>query len=106
MNPPVSVALSPLGFVTDTLTDPAAWAGVTAVMVVLFGTLIFEAGAPPTVTVAPDRKFVPDIVTDVPPAVPPLFGAIDVIVGVPLDPPLDSGRIVESFFKPPGGVFR
>ena len=36
---------------------------------------------PPTVTVAPETKFVPVIVIDVPPAVEPLVGEIDPIVG-------------------------
>jgi hypothetical protein len=36
---------------------------------------------PPTVTVAPDTKFVPVIVIDVPPAVEPELGEIDPIVG-------------------------
>ena len=38
-------------------------------------------GAPPTVTVAPDTKLVPVIVIDVVPAVEPLTGEIDPIVG-------------------------
>jgi hypothetical protein len=36
---------------------------------------------PPTVTVAPDTKFVPVIVIDVPPAALPVAGEIEVIVG-------------------------
>ena len=36
---------------------------------------------PPTVTVAPDTKLVPVIVIDVVPAVEPLTGEIDPIVG-------------------------
>jgi hypothetical protein len=38
---------------------------------------------PPMVTVAPDMKFVPVIVTDVPPAVVPEVGKILVTVGGP-----------------------
>ena len=40
------------------------------------------AAAVPNVTVAPVAKFVPVIVTAVPPAVEPLFGATLVTVGV------------------------
>jgi hypothetical protein len=40
----------------------------------LFTTLTFVAAVPPNVTVAPVIKFVPVIVTGVPPAVDPLFG--------------------------------
>jgi hypothetical protein len=53
-----------------------------AVIVVLFTTATFVAAAPPNVTVAPAAKFVPVIVTDVPPAVDPLFGDTFVTVGV------------------------
>jgi hypothetical protein len=44
------------------------------VMVVLLVTTTFVAAVPPNVTAAPVAKFVPVIVTAVPPAVPPLFG--------------------------------
>jgi hypothetical protein len=50
-------------------------------MVVLFTTTALVAAVPPNVTVAPVAKFVPVIVTDVPPAVPPLFGDTLVTVG-------------------------
>jgi hypothetical protein len=63
------------GFVTVTVTAPAACAGVVAVIVVLFVTTTFVAAVPPNVTVAPETKFVPVIVTAVPPAAGPLFGA-------------------------------
>ena len=49
-------------------------AGVVAVIVVLLTTTTFVAAVPPNVTVAPAAKFVPVIVTAVPPAVDPLFG--------------------------------
>ena len=39
------------------------------------------AATPPKLTVAPDTKFVPLMVTEVPPLVVPLFGEIAVIVG-------------------------
>ena len=43
-------------------------------MVVLFTTTTLVAAAAPNVTVAPAAKFVPVIVTAVPPAVDPLLG--------------------------------
>jgi len=69
--------------VTVTVTAPALPAGVVAVIVVLFTTTTFVADAVPNVTVAPVAKFVPVIVTAVPPAVDPLFGLTPVTVGVP-----------------------
>src|SRR5262249_19806235 len=60
--------------VTTTVTAPAACAGVVAVIVVLFTTTTLVAAVPPNVTVAPAAKFVPVIVTAVPPAVGPLLG--------------------------------
>jgi hypothetical protein len=67
--------------VTVTVTAPAACAGVVAVIVVLFTTVTLVAAVPPNVTVAPAAKFVPVIVTAVPPAVDPLFGATLSTVG-------------------------
>ena len=43
-------------------------------IVVLLTTTTFVAAVLPNVTVAPEAKFVPVIVTAVPPAVEPLFG--------------------------------
>ena len=54
--------------VTVTVTGPAVPDGVVAVIVVLFTTTTFVAAAEPNVTVAPEAKFVPVIVTAVPPA--------------------------------------
>lgn len=70
-------------FVTVTVTFPAGPAGVVAVILVLFTTATFVAAVPPKVTLAPAAKFVPEIVTDVPPAVDPLFGLTAVTVGGP-----------------------
>jgi hypothetical protein len=67
--------------VTVTVTWPAP-AGVVAVIVVLFMTVTLVAGFPPKVTVAPAAKFVPVIVTDVPPAAGPVLGLTPVTVGV------------------------
>ena len=67
--------------VTVTVTAPALPAGVVAVMVVVFTTTTLVAPALPSVTVAPAAKFVPVIVTAVPPAGGPLFGATLLTVG-------------------------
>ena len=80
VNPLVKLPLCPLT-VTVTVTAPALPAGVVAVMVVLFTTTTFVAAAAPNVTVAPAAKFVPVIVTAVPPAVVPLFGDTLLTVG-------------------------
>ena len=50
-------------------------------MVVLFTTTTFVAAVLPKVTVAPATKFVPVIVTAVPPAIDPLLGETLVTVG-------------------------
>ena len=80
MNPLVRLPLCPLT-VTVTVTAPALPAGVVAVIDVLLTTTTFVAAVPPNVTVAPAAKFVPVIVTDVPPAVEPLFGDTLLTVG-------------------------
>ena len=82
MNPFVRLPVWPLELVTVTVTAPALPAGVAAVMVVLFTTTTLVAAAEPKVTVSPLAKFVPVIVTEVPPAVGPLFGLTVVTVGL------------------------
>ena len=77
----VSVTLCPSGLVTVTLTAPAECAGVEAVMLVLLVTETLVAAVPPKLTVAPETKLLPLMVTDVPPVVVPLFGAMLLIVG-------------------------
>jgi hypothetical protein len=67
--------------VTVTVTPPTLPAGVLAVIVVLFVTTTFVAAALPNVTVAPVAKFVPVMVTAVPPEVGPLFGLTLLTVG-------------------------
>ena len=67
--------------VTVTVTAPALPAGVVAVIWVALTTTTLVAAAAPNVTVAPVAKFVPVIVTAVPPAVNPLVGEILVTVG-------------------------
>jgi hypothetical protein len=69
--------------VTVTVTGPVLPAGVVAVIVVLFTTTTFVAAALPNATAAPAAKFVPVIVTIVPPEVDPLFGDTLVTVGCP-----------------------
>jgi len=66
--------LCPFELVTVTLTGPADPDGVVAVMIVLLRTATLVAALPPKVTVAPDRKPVPVMVTGVPPAVVPELG--------------------------------
>jgi hypothetical protein len=56
-------------------------AGVAAVISVPLTTTALVAAVPPKVMVAPAAKFVPVIVTAVPPAVGPLFGDTLVTVG-------------------------
>ena len=80
MNPLVRLPLCPFT-VTVTVTAPALPAGVVAVMLVLLTTTTFVAAVPPNVTVAPAAKFVPVIVTAVPPAAGPLFGLTLLTVG-------------------------
>ena len=80
MKPLARLPLSPLT-VTVTATVPAVPAGVAAVMVVPFTTTTLVAVAAPNVTVAPAMKFVPVIVTGVPPAVDPVFGDTLLTVG-------------------------
>jgi hypothetical protein len=77
---PVHDALCASGFVTTTLTRPAAWLVVVPVIVV--GSTVATVSAdPPSDTVAPVWKPLPAIVTLVPPAAGPLLGATDVTVG-------------------------
>ena len=68
--------LGPPPVVTIIPTAPALRAGVIQVIVVLFTTLIFVATNPPNVTDVAPVKFVPVIVTFVPPAVLPDDGKI------------------------------
>jgi hypothetical protein len=67
--------------VTTRSAEPAAPAGVVAVIVVALTTTMFVADTPRKVTVAGAVKNVPVIVTFVPPAVDPVFGVTDVTVG-------------------------
>src|ERR1700722_15473540 len=71
----------PPGLVTVTVATPALPAGVIAVICVPSTTWTLVAGVPPNVTVAPVPKFVPLIVTAVPPAVGPVLGETPLTVG-------------------------
>lgn len=75
MNPFARLPVPPL-VVTVTVTAPELPAGVVAVTLVLFTTTTFVAAALPNVTTAPAAKFVPVMVTAVPPTVDPLLGLI------------------------------
>ena len=81
MNPLVRLPLSPLLLVTVTVTAPALPAGVVAVIEVLLTTTTFVAAVLPSFTVAPAARFVPVIVTAVPPAGDPPLGATLLTVG-------------------------
>jgi hypothetical protein len=81
VKPLVRLPLCMPGLLTVTVTAPAACAGVVAVIEVLLTTTTFVAAVPPNVTDAPETKFVPVIVTAVPPDVDPLFGLTLVTVG-------------------------
>src|SRR5215510_5852394 len=74
VNPLLKLPLCVSGLVTVTVTAPAACAGVVAVICVPLTTTTLVAAVPPNVTVAPETKFVPVIVTLVPPVAGPEFG--------------------------------
>jgi hypothetical protein len=77
----VRVAVPPLGSVTTTSTAPVVdAAGVSALMLVPDTNVTLLACAVPNRTVAPDTKFVPVIVTVVPPVIGPELGESDAIV--------------------------
>jgi len=76
----VQAPLCVSGFVTTTLTAPAACAVVVPVMLVALMVDTVRA-EPPKETVAPAWNPVPLTVTDVPPALGPLGGVTDVTVG-------------------------
>jgi len=80
VNPEARLPLCP-PTVTVTVTAPALPAGVVAVICVALTTTTLVAAVAPNVTVAPAAKFVPVIVTAVPPAVVPLFGDTPLTVG-------------------------
>jgi hypothetical protein len=64
------------------VTAPEEFAGVVAVIVVLFATETLVAATAPNLTIAPEAKFVPVIVTAVPPEIEPVLGETPPIVGL------------------------
>ena len=74
------VALWVSRLVTVTFAAPATCAVVVPVMLVAV-TVATVSGDPPSDTLAPDWKPLPLTVTELPPAVDPLFGVTDVTVG-------------------------
>ncbi len=77
-----NASLGPPPVVTITFTAPAVVrAGVTQVIVVLFTALIVVAAKPSNVTDVAPVKFMPVIVTLVPPAMPPDDGEMLLITG-------------------------
>ena len=91
-------AVWPSGFVTTTLTAPAVCGGVVAKINVWLETLPFVAGNPPNVTVAPGVNPSPEMDTDVPPTVDPVFGLTDVIVGGRYENPFARVAVCPSAF--------
>ena len=75
-----NASLGPPPVVTIIPTAPALRAGVIQVIVVLFTTLIVVADVTPNVTEVAPVKFVPVIVTLVPPAMPPDDGEMSVML--------------------------
>jgi hypothetical protein len=71
----------PLGVVTVTSTVPAAWGGAVAVIDVAELTVNERAAVLPKLTAVAPVKFVPVIVTEVPPAVLPVVGLSPVTAG-------------------------
>ena len=81
--------------VTTTLTAPAVWGGVMAVIEVPLITVTAVAEVPPNFTDAPARKPVPVMVTAAPPLVVPELGVIAVTVGAGFE---------AEYVKPPVNV--
>ena len=75
----VDAALVPAGVVTVTSTVPVPAGAVT--MICVEELTVYTALEPPKLTAVAPVKFVPVIVTDVPPASGPLDGLIVVTVG-------------------------
>jgi hypothetical protein len=76
---------------------------------VLLTTLTFVAAVESNVTVAPEAKLLPAIVTEVPPLVGPEFGEMELTAGAGCGggpPPDDAGNTVLSFFSAPGELFK
>ncbi len=81
VNAAAAVALVPSRFSTVTLATPAACGGVTAVRTSSLRLSMLSAAMLSNSRTAPLRKFVPVMVTGVPPAIGPLLGTTAMIVG-------------------------
>ena len=81
MKDEANMVLGPPPVVTIMPIAPTLRAGVIQVIVVLFTTLIVVAAKPSNVTDVAPVKFVPVIVTFVPPSVLPLNGEMLLITG-------------------------
>jgi hypothetical protein len=77
----VDVALVPPGVVTVTMIAPVPCAGDLQVIVVALTTTILPQATDPNLTVAPETKPLPVIVTGVPPATGPTAGLTRATVG-------------------------
>ena len=90
---PAAVTVVASEFLITMSAAPVAWEGAVTEMFVEPVRLMEVTGAPPIVTATPDLKFVPTIVSGVPPPANPDDGATEVKVGdddtgggVPLGP--------------------
>ncbi len=93
----------PPNVVTAISTAPADPAGVTAVICVGLTTVNEVAAAEPKRTAAAPLKFVPVMVTLVPPAIAPLFGETADMVGAGIDGEVQT-KLLTAFLTdvPPG----
>src|SRR6266849_10407591 len=82
-------------------TVPAEWLGEVAVILVNEFTVYELAAMVPNLTAETLEKFVPLIVTEVPPPVGPAFGLIDVTVGTPMKVTWSADPVADV---PPGVV--
>ena len=98
------VPLSPPGFVTTTLTEPLACAGVVALIDVLPTTVTLVAGVPPKLTVAPEANPVPEIETPVPPVVGPDAGETLLTTGFVFDVVPKNSDMLGASAEAPGNV--
>jgi hypothetical protein len=78
---PLTEVPNPPSLVTTTFSAPAVFSGVVAEILVVELTVNVMALVPPNVTAVAPVKFVPVMVTTVPPANFPAEGEIEVIVG-------------------------
>ena len=76
-----NVLLTPISVVTIISPDPGVLADVIQVIVVSLTTIILVASEPPNVTTLAPVKYVPVIVTEVPPSVLPDACEMLVIIG-------------------------